>query len=157
MAVDSIADLPFPEKDPLALLHLDVERDSLVETTDHGWARMDEILLASPAGSAVVRDALVIALHWYEDGARLDDDVELEIDVLGESVIVPLSRFLDVWLPRLGGDGPVVLAVCNPHRARLPRLRAAGDRTVYYGVGDVESWLEDGAPTLTAEEWRVAS
>jgi hypothetical protein len=158
VSVESIADLPFPEREPLALLHLDEERESLVETTDHGWARLREITLAAGGQTLRVRDPLLLALHWYEDGEPLAGDVELEIDVgAGESVTVLLSRFLDVWLPRLGGTGPVVLAVCNPHRATLPRPPAAGDRTVYYGLGDVESWLIDGSPRLVADEWRVAS
>ena len=158
--VESIAELPFREKDPHALLHLDVRRDAIVETTDHGWARVGAIALAAPGGGppVVVRDALVLALHWYEDGEPRADDVELEIEVGdGESVTVLASRFLEVWLPRLGGDGPIVLALCNPHRATLARPRAAGDRTVYYGLGDVESWLEDGEPRLVAEEWRIAT
>ena len=49
----------------------------------------------------------------------------------------------------------VVLALCNSHLAGLKRPAAAAT-TIHYGLGDVESWREDGRRIiLTADAWRT--
>lgn len=160
--IASLAELPFERRDALALLHLDGDRDAPdPDYVGFGHARVGALTLAGRGGAVVVRDALVLALHCADPGEALDDDVELEF-VLdpapdGRSVSARLSRFLAVWLPRLAdGERAVVLALCNPRRADVPRPAALPPGVaLYYGVGDVESWY-DGGVRLRAEAWRVA-
>jgi hypothetical protein len=70
-----------------------------------------------------------------------------------------LSAFLDRWLPiALGGEEAIVLAMCNPHRARVRRPAVAGDAALHYGAGDVDSWLDlpERRIRLAAPAWRLA-
>ena len=59
------------------------------------------------------------------------------------------GRFLERWLPVVAGgtDGAIVLALCNPHRARLRRPASApAGVPVYYALGDVTSWAVGDEP-----------
>ena len=158
----SIAQLPFRRRPPLEMLRLDEDRDAPDDDyTGFGHSRVEALTLAGRDGSVVVRDALVLALHCTDPGEALPDDIELEF-VLDEvapelSVSVMLSTFLGVWLPKLRGDErAVVLALCNPHRATLPRPAGVDPATpLYYATGDVESWYHHGV-RLAAESWRIA-
>lgn len=165
--IRSIAELPFQPHEPLELLNLlEGREDPVLDDTRFGWCRLDALWLDD--GSAEprrVHDVLVLALHAAEEPEALDDDVELEFFVeevaKDYSVTVLLSRFLEVWLPRIaGGERHIVLAMCNPHRATIQRPAIAGATPVHYALGDVDSWLdlEDGRRhvRLAAEAWRVA-
>jgi hypothetical protein len=147
-----IAELPFHERPVLELLNLDVHRDAPDrDYAGYGWARVDRIWL----DKTPISNALVLALHSADDGEVFADDVELELelDPGGRSVLVLLSRFLEVWLPKLPQDAAIVLAMCNPARATL-----RGPVGMHYGLGDVESWLDDGARIrLAAETWCMVS
>jgi len=164
--IQRIADLPFRERDPLALLHIeDEERAAPEDFAGFGYARIPAIHLddGGPRPPRLVRDALVLGLHSADDGPALADDVELEFWLDdGASVAALLSVFLADWLPRLrAGEAAIVLALCNPHRAALPRPAAAGATPLYYPTGDVESWLDiadDGARRLrlAADAWHLA-
>lgn len=148
--IRSIAELPFRQHDPLELLNLTTPRDTpVLDDTRFGWCHLAELWLDDGAGEPrLVRDALVLALHAAEEPEALADDVELEFFVeevaKDYSVTVLLSKFLAVWLPRVAGRGEraIVLAMCNPHRAVLPRPPAAGATPVHYALGDVDSWLD---------------
>lgn len=166
--INSIADIPFCYKEPLALLHLDEQRDEVdTEYEGCGYGRLDSIHLVSRDDGTeyhVVRDALVLALHSADDGEAFDDDIELEFFVpeVAEdySVTALLSTFLASRLPAIAGDErALVLALCNPHRATISRPQAGVP--VYYALGDVDSYLEQDASgmlaiALVADEWRVA-
>jgi hypothetical protein len=166
--IRSIADLPFRPKDPLELLNLHVERATpVLDDIGFGWSRVGELWLDDGAAEPrPLRDALVFALHAAEEPEPLADDVELEffIEEVAKdySVTVLLSKFLDVWLPRVTGAGErhIVLAMCNPHRALLPRPPRAGATPVHHALGDVDSWLDvvDGRRhvRLAADTWRIA-
>jgi hypothetical protein len=159
MTVGTIAALPFGERPPLALLHLEEGRAAPdPDYAGYGWCRVPRVELAGPAGVAVVEDALLLAVHSCDDGEALPDDIELEFELGGAaSVTVLLSTFLARWLPRLPAEPrAIVLVACNPHRARLSRPPAAAGRPVHYAVGDVESWLDEGRLRLEAEAWRLA-
>lgn len=168
--IRSIADIPFRERDVLELLNLDQERDAPdLDYCDFGYARARVVSLESrghPEPLPLVRDALILGLHAAEEPEVLDRDIELEffIDEVAEdySVTALLSAFLDAWLPRLtGGERAIILVLCNPHDADIPRPAAAGATPVYYALGDVDSWLDidDGSSLvrLVADEWRMAS
>lgn len=156
MIIQSIADLPFQEQDPLRLLAIDVDNAPAtpdLEYYGYGYARVDELWLTcehAPEPLPPVRDALLLALHSADDSAPLDDDVLLEfwLDGAGENgedlaITALLSRFLDVWLPRVSTDErAIVLALCNPHRATIARPRIPGGQPLYYASGDVTSWLD---------------
>lgn len=151
--VGSILELPFAEQEPLALLGFADDRATVdVDYAGFGWARVDRIWLDDGATVRPVDDALVIALHSADDGEVLADDVELELAVPGGAVTVLCSAFLDRWLPRLPATGPLVLALCNPHRARLP----ARSRALHVGLGMVDAWhdLDTDRIRLVAEGWR---
>lgn len=161
--IRSIAELPFHARNALELLHLDVAREGLdLEYTGYGWARVDKIWLETRSGSArAVDDVLLLALHSTEDPSPLERDIELEffVDAVGKdySVTVRLSDFLARWLPRLRGDEKaIVLALCNPRRARLGAPAAAADIPVYYGHGDVDSWRQRSELSLVADTWLTA-
>lgn len=168
--IRSIDQLPFHERPPLEVLHLDHARDAPdLEATGFGWAQLDQIWLAGRDGSERPVDrALVLAIHAAEEPEELTDDVELEFFVeevaQGYSVTVLLSAFLERWLPRVsgGGERAIVLAMCNPHHARIPRPTcAAAGIPVHYAFGDVDSWLEAGGSgrqqiRLEADAWHTA-
>ena len=115
------------------------------------------------AGVAAKSDCTWEITVCADPGEARGSDIELEffLDEIapGLSVSAPLSRFLSVWLPTVlhGDERAVVLALCNPHRADVPKpaaLEGAGV-PMYYALGEVESWY-DGGVTLRAEAWRVA-
>jgi hypothetical protein len=198
MPIRSIADIPFRERDPFALLNLTpglfgAEPGAPDEGPDldyagFGYARVGEIWLAThedPEPRAV-RHALLLALHtpddaeaqagdlllefWPEGGIDADSDAEQagdsEDDGADEDLVVQvmLSRFLDVWLPRISIDErAIVLAVCNPHHTRLSRSPALRSVPIHYPLGDTTSWCEEpadflaggGALRLLADAWRT--
>lgn len=168
--IRSIAEIPFAACEPLDLLNLRDDRDEPdADYVGFGHCRVDEVVLEDGGGRRrPVRDARILALHSCDLGAPRPDDVELEffVDEVAPdySVTALLSTFLAARLPGLRGDeSAIVLAMCNPHRAAIGRVAAAGATPVYYAVGDVESWLdpdheERGRPRLrlTAEAWKQA-
>lgn len=185
--VSSILELPFREQPVLELLGFDLkgEREAVnLEDTRFGWCRPEVIWLdaggeggaSGGAGLVEVRRPLLLALHSADDGPALANDVVLEFVLEDEgdaagSVAAPLSLFLERWLPRLltgsdAGDGaaPIVLAMCNPHRAQLVAPAAAAGRVMHYALGDVDSWLETAGPPggagdrirLVAPRWQRA-
>lgn len=163
--IRAIAELPFHEHDPLELLNLLEMRESpVLDDSRFGWARVGDLWLDDGRDAPRhLRDALVLGLHAAEEPEPLADDVELEffIDEIAKdySVTVLLSKFLDVWLPRVsGGERAIVLAMCNPHRARLARPASAGATPLHYGAGDVDSWLDlpERRIRLAAPAWRLA-
>lgn len=170
--VPRLAELPFRRLPLFDLLGFDLAREALdLSYTGFGWAEPAHITLESTreASRQVIEQPLLLALHSADDAPELAGDLLLEL-VLGEdrAVATPLSRFLAEWLPRLPAHKPVVLALCNPHRATLAPL--PGGRALWYGLGDVDSWLDatdeplrgseherrDGRFRLTAEAWRRA-
>ncbi|WP_437569989.1 hypothetical protein [Sorangium sp. So ce542] len=165
----SISELPFRCRPALELLNLEQHRDAPdVESTQFGWCRVEALWLDGRADREPLRvtDALVVAVHAAEDPEELADDVELEFFVeevaKDYSVTVLLSAFLERWLPAAySGERAVVLAMCNPHAARIRRPEAAGRVPVYYAHGDVDAWLDTDADgrrhlRLEAEAWRMA-
>lgn len=165
----SIAEIPFEERPLLTLLHLDEDRDSPdLDFAGYGFGRAESLWLARHEHPELVQvsDALILALHSADEGEELAGDIELEfvVDAVAEgySVTVLLSDFIRIWLPRIaGGERAIVLALCNPYRAVLPRPASAGSTPVYFALGDVESWGDwggGGEPSLTlvADDWRVA-
>ncbi len=152
MTARTILELPFVERAPLDLLGFDGDRDTVdLDYAGFGWARIDRVWLDDGATRVAVDDALVLALHAADDGEVLADDVELEFADDGGAVTVLCSTFLDRWLPRLPATDAIVLALCNPHRARL----AARPRPIHYGLGAVDAWHDVAADRLrlTAERW----
>ena len=138
--IGSILELPFREGAPLDVLGFADGRDAVdTEYAGFGWTRLDRVWLSEGAGALVeVARPLVLALHAADDGPALADDVLLEFALPGQAVTARLSTFLERWLPRLPAAGEVVLALCNPHRARL-----AGPPRVRYALGSVVSWLDE--------------
>lgn len=158
----ALADLPFARRPPLELLGLTEDR-ATVDTTyaGFGWTLVDRLWLDAGGALTRVDDALVLALHAADDGAALADDVELEFELGEVRAIAPLSAFLARWLPRLPTATTVVLALCNPHHARLPAPAAAAGRPVWYGRGPVDSWLDhapdhDRLRLVAAASWHQA-
>jgi hypothetical protein len=155
--IRSIADLPFAEGEPRAVLGIGDRATIDAEYTGFGWTRVERIWLADPAGARAVDDALVLALHAADDGPARADDVLLEFALPGQPITVWLSAFLARWRPRLPAARATVLALCNPHRAVL--TAPAG---VHHALGAVDSWLDlDPARgpagerlRLVAEAWR---
>ncbi|WP_437783475.1 hypothetical protein [Sorangium sp. So ce1097] len=165
----SISELPFRCRPALELLNLEQHRDAPdVESTQFGWCRVDALWLDGRADREPLRvtDALVVAVHSADEPEVLPDDVELEFFVeevaKDYSVTVLLSAFLERWLPAaFSGERAIVLAMCNPHAARIRRPEAAGRTPVYYADGDVDAWLDtdtDGRRhiRLEAEAWHIA-
>ncbi|HUQ06315.1 MAG TPA: hypothetical protein VM261_27620 [Kofleriaceae bacterium] len=160
----NIGDLPFHRRPALELLGLTHElgdRTIDVDYTGFGWTRVERLWLDDGSSRFHVADALVLALHSADDGEHLGDDVELEFvldaTATGGSVTVLASAFLERWLPRLPAASAIVLAMCNPRRARLRALNVPGTAPLFHGMGDVDSWLDDSVegPTLrlTAQAW----
>jgi hypothetical protein len=160
----SVLELPFERRPLFSLLGFDLERTREVvslEYTGYGWCAPARLWLhgTRDVRSLCVEEPLVLALHSADDGPALAGDILLEFALEGLApVAAPLSLFLARWLPRLleelgeaGGAGaarPIVLAMCNPHRAQLAQPVAAGGRPVYYALGDVDSWLDLDEPAV---------
>jgi hypothetical protein len=150
----TISQLPFHERPLIELLHLDDDRDEPSRNyAGFGWARASRIYL-DDGRTRSVDNALIIAVHAADDAEPLAGDIDLAFELPGDNVRVRLSKFLDVWLPKLPTSDAIVLVACNPHRARLGALETS---TFYYGLGDVASWLDPHDRTahvrLTAETW----
>lgn len=146
-----ILDLPFRERPVLELLDLtDVDRAEVNrDYAGYGWARVPTVWLGNDIR---VDDALVLALHAADDGAALPDDIELLFELPDQPpAIVNASQFLAQWLPTLPRANAIVLALCNPHRARLA-YPAGAETPVYVATGDVEAWTDDdGRIELSAD------
>lgn len=181
MSIRSIADIPFRERDPFALLnlspgaHAGAERAGPdLDYAGFGWARARELWLAAhdDPEPRPVREALLLGLHTPDDAEAHEGDLLLEFwldadeSEAGEdlAVHVKLSRFLEVWLPRISSDErAIVLAVCNPHHTRLVRPAAVRGAPIHYPLGDTTSWSEApvdfaaGAGTLEllADAWHT--
>jgi hypothetical protein len=175
MPIRSIADIPFRERDPFALLNLtpgvrgvpELDPDDELEDegpdldyAGFGYARVGEIWLAThdDPEPRPVRHALLLALHTPDDAEAHDGDLLLEFWPEGagdgaddEPVAqVMLSRFLGVWLPRISSDErAIVLAVCNPHHTLLSRPPALRSVPIHYPLGDTTSWCEEPADFLS--------
>lgn len=164
----TLAELPFVERPAIELL--DLERDEPdPDYAGFGWTRVGRLWLASEEKERAPREiinALVIGAHARDDAPGYDDDIELSFELSPEhAVVTMLSDFLDTWLPKLPQDVPaIVLAICNPHGARLARPATAPWKVpVYHGIGDVTAWLdldERDRPLrirLSAAWWRTLS
>lgn len=158
MPISALADLPFVERDPWPLLGLDPARRDVDRDHDEcGWCHLESIRLEDPGGVISVARPLVLALHTREDPKLLVGDVELEFvlhDDDGEySAVALLSEFLRRRVAPLLTPPPaaVVLALCNPHRADIPRPAVLGDIPLYYGHGEVTAEMQrrPGARTWT--------
>ncbi len=200
--VNSIADIPFIEHDPMTLLGLaesdeapDGDGDGGSPIDDFfgfGFTWVDEIWLTGEnerEPKPPVRDALLLAMHAADEDQEAEalpgvapefiggtsghrGDILLEFwlewvwgqEVEDESVTVRLSRFLDIWLPRLDlvddvDTRAVVLVLCNPHRVLIPRpAKLPAGIPLYFATGDVRAWWDApaGSPglfRLVAEHW----
>lgn len=168
--IPRLSELPFRRRPLFELLGFEFGRELLdLDYTGFGWAEPQRISLQSSRPSSLqpieepideqieqqIEEPLLLALHSADDAPPLGHDILLEL-VLGQdrSVATPLSRFLAEWLPRLPAHRPVVLALCNPQRAVLPPL--PGGRELWFGMGDVDSWLDaTDEPLRGAEEQRA--
>lgn len=158
--IAQIAELPLPLVDLEALLALEVDR--LAPDRDYagfGMAWAERLELAAPDRPSVwLARALVVALH-SADEQTCRGDVELLFELPDQSVIVPLSAWLDAFVPRLPATQDVVLALCNPDRVAIEAPPAAP--RLHVALGDVTSWRDDDGPgrshvRLSARAWRVA-
>lgn len=148
----TLRELPFVAGDPrdvLGLAHAGDELDT--SYVGYGYCQPGRVWLDDGADLRGVDAPLVLALHAADDAPAWRDDVLLEF-VLdagdgseGSSVTAGLVTFLEAWLPILPARSPIVLAMCNPHRAKLAdAARAlAPARTWWFADGDVDSWLDD--------------
>lgn len=179
MPIQSVADIPFRERDPLDLLNLsagahaeaDAEEDwgPDLDYAGFGYARVGELWLATHESPEPlpVRNALLLALHTPDDARAHQDDLLLEFWIEPETcegvdeddsqtITVMLSRFLTVWLPRLASDeAAIVLAVCNPRHTRLVRPAGLRSAPIHYPLGDVTSWYDEPADFLAAGTLRL--
>lgn len=138
--------------DVLGLAHAGTTVDT--DFVGYGWCAPPAIWLDDGARCERVDAPVVVALHAADDAPALADDVLLAFvvdDGAGVAAVTALlSTFLAAWLPALPPTGPLVLAVCNPQRARLaPRLtQLAPARTWFIADGDVDSWYDEAPPRL---------
>lgn len=175
MPVDSLAALPFTGAEPLRLLGLEQDRET--PDRDHaayGFCRLPAVELRGEDQALWVEDPLVLALHSPDDdhipvpvraGVPRDINLEFVLDD-GSSAVALLSEFLGARGAELAGDAKtIVLALCNPRRARISRPPALAGRRIYYGAGEVVAWLQrrpgatgwalgdDAHVQLAAERW----
>lgn len=154
--MDSLRDLAFGPVEPLRLLGLDTDGAPGHEHTLYGWCRLPGVELVGEDQALWVEAPLVLGLHSPDEDAiavprrgGVPSDINLEFALGGErSAVALLSEFLKVHAPAIVGDAQaIVLALCNPRRARISRPPALAGRRIYYGTGDVVAWLQrrDGA------------
>ena len=157
----TLADLPFEQKPPLALLGLDDEQRAEVdhEFAGFGWGVLRHVVLADDRGRRELSDALVLALHTPDEPGEA---FELEFWIRHEdeelAVLVPWIAFADARVrPLLGAEHrDVVLALCNPGDREIDRPPWLGDRRLHHADGDVTSWIDpDGSIRMQAKRWHV--
>ena len=141
-----VAGLCFPEVAPLQLLGFDPERrEPEMEYDAFGHTCVPVLELASSAtqGSLWVTHPRVFALHSADDGDAHADDIDLEFWVDDDTaVLVSLALFLERRAPALlGGAQALVLALCNPYRARIPRPAGVAV-PIFYAEGDVIAFMD---------------
>ena len=154
--IDGIAEIPFPEVEPLCLLGFDPARsEPEMEYDAFGHAALPMVELISRGHSERGREgdgqraplrvgaSRLFALHSADDGEAYRDDIDLEFWVDDETaIVVSLARFLERRAQGLlGGARALVLALCNPYRARLSRPIGV-DVPIFYAEGDVVAYFE---------------
>lgn len=150
--MSSLRDLPFEQTPPLALFGLDRDGDVPVghEHTRYGWCALPGVELVGEDQTLWVESPLVLALHSPDEDeiavprrGGVPSDINLEFTLSDEdSAIALLSEFLAARAPAIVGDAKtIVLALCNPRRARISKPPALAGRRMYYGTGDVVAWL----------------
>lgn len=160
----SLRDLPFEQTPPLALFGLDPERDAPahVEHTRHGWCVLPGVELVAEDQALWVESPLIIALHSPDEDeipvprrGGVPADINLEFALSDDrSAVALLSEFLRARVPEVVGEAKsIVLALCNPRRARISKPPALAGRRLYYGTGDVVAWLRRRAD---ASGWSLA-
>ena len=148
----SLRDLPFEQTPPLALFGLDPHADAPVELEHarYGWCALPGVELVSEDQALWVEAPVVLALHSPDDDeiavprrGGVPSDINLEFALDGErSAVALLSEFLRARALEIVGDArSIVLALCNPRRARISKPPALAGRRIYYGTGDVVAWL----------------
>lgn len=152
--IQSIREVPFVERSPAELLGVVPGREAIDEDFEgFGWGRFTRLSLESEAGTTVVHDVLVLALHTTEDAPTNEGDLDLELRIGDEVLVVSLATFLATWGPTLPPASAWVLALCNPHEGPLARPASAPHGIpVWYGIGDVDAWQQDTFG-LTAHRW----
>lgn len=150
--MDTLHDLAFGPVEPLRLLGLHPGDDQPGhEHTLYGWCRLPGLELAGEGQALWVESPLVLALHSPDEDAiavprrgGVPSDINLEFALDGDrSAVALLSEFLRARAPAIVGDATaIVLALCNPRRARISRPPALAGRRIYYGTGDVVAWLQ---------------
>lgn len=160
----SLGDLPFEQTPPLALFGLDPDHDAPgdLEHTRYGWCALPGVELVGEDQKLWVEAPLVLALHSPDEDeiavprrGGVPSDINLEF-TLGpdSSAIALLSEFLSARAPAVVGEAhTLVLALCNPRRARISKPPALAGRRLYYGTGDVVAWLRRDHPDAS---WSLA-
>ncbi len=169
----TLAEIPFGPVEPQELFGFTGE-GAAVEHTRFGWCRLAGVELGSEDQALWVEAPLVLALHSPDEEVipvpvrgGVPSDVNLEF-VVGEkeAIVGLLSEFLRARVPGLIGEArAIVLALCNPRRARISRPPELQGVRLYYGVGEVlaslmrrpgaEGWSLEGEAfvRLGSERW----
>src|SRR5207253_2810165 len=101
----------------------------------------------------LVAHPVVLSLRIADERQPVDD-VIIAFDLPDGPITMRASTFLEVWLPMLPRSPSTVIALCNPDGVKLVRPSTA-EGALWYGVGDVASWREDGERViLAADAWR---
>jgi len=148
----SLRELPFEQAPPMALFGLDPDHDVPVdhEHTRYGWCVLPGVELVGEDQALWVASPLVLALHSPDEDqiavprrGGVPSDINLEFTLsAADSAIALLSEFLATRVPAIADTArPIVLALCNPRRARISKPPALAGRRMYYGTGDVVAWL----------------
>lgn len=145
----TLAEIPFGPVDPQELFGFTSDGPG-AEHTRFGWCRLAGVELHSEDQAIWVEAPLVLGLHSPDEEVipvpvrgGVPRDINLEFVVSEKDALVGLlSEFLRERVPGLIGDArAIVLALCNPRRARISRPPELRGARVYYGVGEVLAWL----------------
>ena len=157
-----ITGLCFPELGPLQLLGFDPNRPAPeMEYDAFGHTFLPALWLVERGTQSGfwLRNSRVFALHSADDGEAHADDIDLEFWVDDDTAVqVSLSLFLECRAEALIGDAAaLVLALCNPYRARICRPRAV-TVPIFYAEGDVVAFMdvdEDDNDENDADVWSM--
>lgn len=152
-----LADLPFPQRDPLELFGLErtVEDDDFIA---FGWCRPESLTLVAARGpSFQLKTPLVVAVHTADEpSTQTELELEFWVDLDDEeaAVLATLPDFYQAHLmPLLGEETAVVLALCNPAGLEIVPPAGLGARRFYACHGEARAWLVDGQLQLHADRW----
>lgn len=170
----TLIDIPLLKHMPDDLLGIDEENypDGHPDFYQHGWGVFEEeqLLLMGLNKIVILDRCIVLVVHSTDNPPIQKRDIEAEfwldeddIEGLEEDIEIRMSlnKFLNRRIEEIVEKCreeeifELVLCVCNPHHAIIPRPNIPEDISVYFPKGVVEHWKVEECYELRANNWII--